>query len=210
MFMPALDEIGRQHGIKIVSMIKLGCPWSLGTVMVGMDKDARASCLDWGDQATAEILAIHPELAFTTGTRPRLHGPGDRVPPHYPRRWWDLDRAGIPMVLLRDVPWLPRDVPDCVSTRLAEPLAQVDLECGAPRSTALSPDPVKSFRGAIPGSARWIDLTPVICPADQCLPVVGNVLVYRNTDHVTSTFALAVAPELDRQLGGATGWWAGP
>ena len=209
MFIPALDDIARQHGFRLISMVKVGCPWSLATQKLDWDPAIRASCRTWGDAATQAILQLSPDIVLTTGTRPRLRGPGDRIPPRYPRRWWTLDRAGIPMVLMRDTPWLPQDPPDCISAQPNVPLADLLHECGASRTTVLSPDPLGDFTGRIPPSARWVDLTPQLCPSGWCLPVVGNVLAYRDAGHLTTTFVRAIEPELSRQLGAATGWWHG-
>ncbi|MGQ7606991.1 hypothetical protein ACTGVU_10540, partial [Streptococcus suis] len=45
--------------------------------------------------------------------------------------------AGIPVLVLRDTPAMPDDVPDCLATG---PVSWDD--CGAPPSEALEPDPL--------------------------------------------------------------------
>ena len=48
--------------------------------------------------------------------------------------------------------------------------------------------------------AHAIDLSNVICDADRCPATRGKYLVFRDTDHLTATFAGALAPYLWKQL----------
>ena len=47
-------------------------------------------------------------------------------------------------------------------------------------------------------TAHGVDLSDVICDADRCPATRGKYLVYRDTDHLTATFARALAPYLER------------
>jgi hypothetical protein len=49
--------------------------------------------------------------------------------------------------------------------------------------------------------ARLVDLSDWFCDASACPPVSGNVLVYRDSHHVTATFARAMADVLGAELG---------
>jgi hypothetical protein len=41
-----------------------------------------------------------------------------------------------------------------------------------------------------------IDLTDYYCTADFCPSVIGDVIVYRDTNHITATFAATLAGPL--------------
>jgi len=45
-----------------------------------------------------------------------------------------------------------------------------------------------------------IDPTDRFCLAARCPAVIGNVLVYRRTGHMTATYAATLAPWLDERL----------
>ena len=45
-----------------------------------------------------------------------------------------------------------------------------------------------------------IDLTDAVCRDGRCPGVVGNVLVYRDTQHLTNRFVELLAPEIERQM----------
>ena len=45
----------------------------------------------------------------------------------------------------------------------------------------------------------FIDLVDCICPDDECAPVIGNVLVYRQGSHITKTYIETLAPGWTRR-----------
>jgi hypothetical protein len=48
--------------------------------------------------------------------------------------------------------------------------------------------------------AQLINLSHQICPADPCMPVVNNMIVYRDFMHLTKTFAKSLEPRLAYKL----------
>jgi hypothetical protein len=111
------------------------------------------------------------------------------------RTWRSL--AGIaPVVVLRDTPAPRLDVAECVSAHREEL-----TRCAVPRDEALAgigPLQVDAARGLT--GVRLVDLNDAICPADRCAAVIGGVLVYRDTNHLTATYARTLAVRLDEQL----------
>lgn len=49
-------------------------------------------------------------------------------------------------------------------------------------------------------SARVLDLTDWICPAEQCVPVIGDILLYRQGSHLTDTWVRSMTPIVQREL----------
>lgn len=45
-----------------------------------------------------------------------------------------------------------------------------------------------------------VDPTPWVCPSSPCPVIIGQVLVYRDDQHMTATFAAALAPYLAPEL----------
>jgi hypothetical protein len=45
-----------------------------------------------------------------------------------------------------------------------------------------------------------LDPTDLLCLADVCPSVIGDVLVYRNSGHLTASFAATLGPWLERRL----------
>lgn len=53
---------------------------------------------------------------------------------------------------------------------------------------------------AAEGEFDLVDLTDQVCPTATCLPVIGEVLVYRQSHHLTATYAATLAPALEGHL----------
>ncbi|MGE2726449.1 acyltransferase family protein [Mycolicibacterium pulveris] len=203
----ALDLLGVRHGFRVVTYLKMGCPLTT-------DDDPRNAvthepypeCRSWVRDAMAALIADRPDFVFTTTTRPEPDGPGDMVPEGYPGIWDALDANGIAILGLRDTPWMYRDgtlfAPvDC----LAE---GGDAEfCGLPRHEALADrNPTLHYADRY-RSMALLDLTDAVCRLDICRAVEGNVLVYHDAHHLSSTYVRTLTDELARQLSDATRWW---
>ncbi len=48
-----------------------------------------------------------------------------------------------------------------------------------------------------------MDLSDYLCPEDVCFPVIGNVAVYLDDNHLTHMYAATLAPMLARELAAA-------
>ncbi|WP_402468653.1 acyltransferase family protein [Isoptericola aurantiacus] len=99
--------------------------------------------------------------------------------------------AGIAVVVLRDTPAMPRNVPDCLALFAGDPDA-----CGAPPATALEPDPLAAAASAdTTGLVSVTSVDDLMCD-EVCHPVVGGVTAYFDHGHLSATFARTLAPEV--------------
>ena len=85
-------------------------------------------------------------------------------------------------------------MPECLSDHST-------ASCTVLKAKAVPHDPptlyaTRAARGTVP----LIDMDSLICGPVTCPPVVGNVLVYQDSHHLTSTYALTIAPYLERDL----------
>ncbi|MGH3292075.1 MAG: hypothetical protein ACRDP7_09735, partial [Trebonia sp.] len=53
---------------------------------------------------------------------------------------------------------------------------------------------------ADPGTVPLINMNSLICGRIKCPAIVGNVLVYQDSHHLTSTYTLTTAPYLEMRL----------
>ena len=98
---------------------------------------------------------------------------------------------GSKVLVLRDTPRPGFDVPECVSA------AGKDLtKCASARAKAFIPAStgVEQAAAELTKGATYVDLDNAVCPSDPCPPIIGNVLVYRDTDHMTATYAATLEP----------------
>ena len=203
----ALDLLGRIHGFKVVTYLKMGCPLTTEEKPLVMgDNRPYPKCREWNQKVMPRILADHPDYVFTTSTRPWNVKDGDVMPSFYVGIWQEFANADIPVLAMRDTPWLVRD---------GEPFFPADcladggdaLSCGIKRSEVLSDrNPTLDFVGRFP-LLKPLDMSNAVCREDYCRAVEGNVLVYHDSHHFTTTYMRTMTNELGRQIAIATGWW---
>ncbi|MCI4676024.1 acyltransferase family protein [Candidatus Mycolicibacterium alkanivorans] len=203
----ALDQLGKRHHFKVVTYLKMGCPLTTQRVPLVMgDNRPYPQCHTWNDRVMAKLIGDHPDFVFTTSTRPWNIKPGDVMPATYIGVWQTLSDNKIPILAMRDTPWLVRNgQPFFPSDCLAK--GGDAVSCGIKRSDMLSGrNQTLDFLGQFP-LMRVLDLSDTVCRPDWCRAVEGNVLVYRDSHHISATYMRTLIPELSRQLGPATGWW---
>ena len=203
----ALDTLGKEHHFKVVTYLKMGCPLTTEQAPLVMgDNRPYPKCRQWNEKVLPRLIADHPDFVFTTSTRPWNIKPGDTMPGTYIGIWKALSDAGIPILAMRDTPWLVRKgkpfIPaDCLAK-------DGDAEsCGIDRFAVLSErnqtlDFVEQFPLLKP-----LDMSDAVCRPDFCRAIEGNVLIYHDAHHISATYMRTMTPELGRQLGAATGWW---
>jgi hypothetical protein len=203
----ALDALGRSHHFKVVTYLKMGCPLTTETVPLVMgDNRPYPVCHEWNQRVMSDLIGDHPDFVFTTSTRPWNIKPGDVMPGTYIGIWQAFADANIPVLAMRDTPWLVRnDKPFFPSDCLAN--GGDATSCGIDRSKVLSDhNPTLDFVAQFP-QLKPLDLSDAVCRPDFCRAVEGNVLIYRDAHHITTTYMRSMTNELGRQIAAATGWW---
>lgn len=206
-WLTALDLLGRLHHFKVVTYLKMGCALSTEQVPLIMGNNAAyPQCREWVETTMAKLVTDRPDYVFTTSTRPWNIKPGDVMPATYIGIWQTLSENNIPILAIRDTPWLvkngqPFNPADCLA-KGGNPES-----CGIKRSDLLSErNTTLDFVAQFP-LLKPIDMSDAICRPDFCRAVEGNVLIYRDAHHLTPTYVRTMAPELGRQIAAITGWW---
>lgn len=191
----ALDAIGRERGTRIVPFLRSGCPLYYG----GKDD---SGCDTWSRGVEDRIYDSPPsEGVFMVSTRPQGGVPSDSdyVPEEYSDVFSRIVDADIPIFAIRDNPWLKNDRGEQLDPR---PCAAQD-----PSSKGCAVPTTAEFTRANPAEAALtdprithLDLTTALTKEDAVRPVIGNVLVYRDWNHLTDQYMRTLAPELERQM----------
>lgn len=203
-WVPALQALALSRGWRLVTYTKSGCPF----VDLPVESDGREyrSCTEWNAALRAVLTGPQrPDLLVTSGWlyRPWRDGRAltgaagtAALADGLHRTWAGMVSAGVPTVVLRDTPHLDLDVAECVSAHRGRL-----TRCAAPRSAALTGAGVVQEQAVVGlADVPLIDLNDAICPTDRCAPVIGGVLVYRDANHLTATYALSLAPRLGAAL----------
>jgi hypothetical protein len=107
--------------------------------------------------------------------------------------WQTLEDAGIGVVALAGNPGPPGVLYECVAKH------RHDVSpCSFPAKTPTAA--VQARAAKLVDGAHVVDLNDVICPRGTCPAVMGNVLTYRSTSHLTTTFVDSLTDVLADRL----------
>ncbi len=159
----------------------------------------RPGCTEWRSKALARIAQLKPDIVIVGA---RYQGVGNSE-----SRGKQLAR-GMATVLpplvansrvyyIVDNPAMAQGAPACA----AEHGLDV-LRCGLPADEAISAVAERTAaQAAIEAGASYVNLNPYICNPDRCDVVLGDVMIYRDNDHLTQRFVAT----LWRPFGAAIG-----
>lgn len=205
MWITALNTLGKRHGFKVTTYLKMGCPLSADPNPTVVGKPY-PQCADWNRRVWARIIKDKPDVVFTTSTRPRDRATGDWTPPDYVQVYDKFLRAGIQVVGVRDSPWPKYPNGRTLDTPICLQKGGNAQTCGTPRARVLSPTDPAAPMAKARRNFHQIDLTRGICTATFCPAIVGNIIVYKDWHHLSATYVRSLTDELERQMGLAIPW----
>lgn len=108
--------------------------------------------------------------------------------------WRPVIARGTAVIAVADNPWLPDETVACVDDATdADALAACSFDEADAWSTN---DPLPRAVELAGRGAALVDLTRTFCADGTCPTVIGNVVVYRDSNHMTATFVRTLAPFL--------------
>lgn len=198
-----LAEIAEEQGWHIVSHTKSACAFSSGMQMA--KGEPYTSCQEFNEKVMDVVIELDPDLVLTESRINKvLADPSDTeslstdaMADALTENWQELADHDIPVLGILDNPSPGISVYECVGENM-DNLAECafDKEEGIESSSALQ---FLAAEERVPGT-RTVDFRDTICPAEKCVPVIGGVLVYRQSSHVTNTYAMTMKPVLEKAL----------
>lgn len=201
---PAIDTLARRSGATVVRAVRRACtPVDVLPTVKGETNQSiqLRDCMEWRRAIFPKVIReFDPDVVvvanrdnvrdFTVdGTKYAVGDPSHLD--HWAAGWdWTLDTltAGSGTVVVTTIlPTIRWRVPAC----LAE--AGKDAGCDMPVSADKSVEPfnavIRSFDGTHDGDVKIVDLTPVPCPGGTCQAMIDDVVVFRDDNHLSATFA---------------------
>ncbi|WP_078555882.1 acyltransferase family protein [Bacillus alkalicellulosilyticus] len=185
-WLPTLEVISEQENFRILSYTKSSCRFS-------NDYDVEEDCQKWNENLMDLLINSKPDLIFTTADVGRFVNPN--VPKGFVDHWERLNEHDLQVLAIRDNPWFEFDVPTCVYENGVD-----SMECIVEREQVLPSESAWSRLENPPLNVHYMDLSDYLCDEKYCGPVVGNVLVYRDKNHITATYAKTIAPMFRKEL----------
>jgi peptidoglycan/LPS O-acetylase OafA/YrhL len=200
-YFPAFDFIARVRHWRLVVLSKTTCPPFELTLFSPVLDRTYSECDAWREAAFARIARERPALVVLGAARHydasyhfSVYGPEWLAGIHSSIE--RIRQMGVPVMVLGPTPKPPFDVPSCVSGHLNDVQA-----CATPITQAVNVPGRQAERSvAVGAGARYVDVSHWMCLEQTCPAIVGNLLVYRDDNHLTTGYAAWLTPVIDAEV----------
>ena len=198
-WMPAMDLVAKAKGWRLLVQVKKACP----DAEIPTDKDPLGTdCAAWRAAVIQQIARMHPALVVMSSFRYAQFGAAaGRDPDTVWQEGMDKTLAKVRpsasnVLLLGDSPTPSTDVPSCAAGNL-----RAVQQCMSTRDAAVRPGRLAVERTvADKYRATFIPTSDWLCTESSCPVIVGNVLMYRDSSHITATASRLLAPYVQAAL----------
>ena len=194
---PGVEAAALERGWRVVTVTKATCPPALVELRSPALRRQFRECERWREQVFSRVAAERPEVVVLGAARHyndeyrfSVYGPewlaglGDTV--------GRIRAAGANVVALGPTPKPQVQVPQCLSARLRDV-----PQCVTARSVAVNAAGVAAEREAVASAGgRYMEVDRWICTAETCPVVVDDLLVYRDDNHLSTSYPTWLAPAL--------------
>jgi peptidoglycan/LPS O-acetylase OafA/YrhL len=212
---PALDELAVREHVRLISWTKSGCPFTLGVHIflpaIGRDY---TECLAWQTAVVHRLGTMsRPSMIIVGRTStylPQVLTADGKTPasPQAGKLWGAGMKESVTVlrhltgrvVVLRDTPHAPFDVPACISW---DP--DRASRCNFRRPADGHSDDAEyavERKAGVPADV-YANPTPAVCPTAICPAVFDGEITYRDDNHLTAKFVALRWRQLAASLHGA-------
>ena len=185
MWLTAVNDIAKDRDISVNVRVKGWCPLTF-------EEGTAPACLEFNETTVDELLRTRPDLVITTSSRTVLDGE-ETVDPSWTDTITDLLDEGMTVAAIRDTPRFGEHLPGCVDANRDDPDA-CGIEAGR---TLADANPAEEFTHE---RLVHLDFSDYLCPNGFCTPVIGNVLLYIDNNHLTKTYVESMYPAFEARL----------
>ena len=206
MWQPALEPYAQERHWRLETMSKVLCPFlDLPTNSPYLGRKF-TECEQWRGSVMARLFKEKPQVIVLDMSR--RYG-ADFGFTSYDQAWLDrltlvvktLRRTGAKVLVASQVPDPHGTVPTCVSAHMDNAIA-----CAPSRADGLNDAGMAAESAATAaGGGQYMNLSELFCTAGRCPVIVGNTLVFRDDNHITTEYARVLAPLLTEMIERALG-----
>jgi peptidoglycan/LPS O-acetylase OafA/YrhL len=205
----ALDRAGKERHWKIDVMVKGGCPVSDAPEMTHPRRIRHyRECAQYREAMLQRIIRERPSAVILSSWDHYIAMDGRSSSWQVTPEQWEaglrrsytrLVKAGIRVIVMRDVPKTHFDVPECLSRKAAGlPFAR---SCSYERAGSISVVGIQAQNRAARGlPISFIDMNDIICPGLSCPSQQNGVVIYTDDNHITASFSRSVADILGARI----------
>ena len=205
-----LELAGQAHGWRIEPYVAGACPVAdLRGLVGGMAGRMYRPCARFQEATLRQLAESRPRAVLLSNSDYYMRGgPGRASDMGVQEAAWTeglrrtyaaIDRLGIEVIVFRGTPWVPFDVPSCLSRRAARlPLA---TGCRfAPDGDYLARARRAQDQAARGLHVRFVDLVDQVCGAGSCETERGGMVLFSDDNHLTRTFSRSLAEVLGERV----------
>lgn len=193
--LPVFKELAQESESNLIAMLRPGCRFS--TIGIGPNPE---QCEMHNEMMYEEILNLAPDnlVLISSWTNPQTND--ENFTPELEPIIAELTARGTNVIGVRDNPRWEQDMFACAQENLRNA-----SECGAPIDMKMaSTDPSSEVLGRYENTYE-IDFTEQLCPDGFCEAIIGNIIVYMDSNHLNKSFAQTLVSAATEQLA-AQGW----
>jgi peptidoglycan/LPS O-acetylase OafA/YrhL len=196
----------------VVTVLKSACPSvSVPTYNPHLQREDD-NCARWRAKAIDYLRKTKPAVVIICNSSGYVRRPffDDPYATNTLLQWQDgmrktltgLDTGVTSTLIVRDTPRPGFDVPVCLSRAASHPRLFSPKDCITKENSPAYEPVWQAERGAAVGLAHvaTLDLTDQFCRAGFCNPVVDNVVVYRDGNHITGDFAILLGSFIEEEI----------
>ena len=198
---PALVKACETKNCNVTSITKGLCP--LSSAKFVFKKQLNESCISRHPKLLQEIKEQNFDIIITSQFRRYSIYGGKSKNYHYERMveglidtWSDLSSLGAEIIVIADTPYFGKNLAKCMESKMSN-----FEECThSLENEEILKDPLIKAANLYDG-VKLINMESYICPEQQCYPVIGDVLVWRDGNHMTRTYSETLAEDLYSEMG---------
>lgn len=199
---PAVSKVFDRAGWRLLVLTKSSCPMVDEPIFSSSIGREYTVCATWREHALKQVAALRPDVLLL----------GSAGYEFTEAQWVEgtarvldtLSPAVGHIYILRDTPRLPFDGPNCL-TQQAVRSVRLGLRrtCTAPAASSYAE---RVYRWLGLAAARFanvsmLDMSQHVCPGGVCSAQWHGKVVFRDSQHLTGSFAASLEPVLAQKLG---------
>jgi hypothetical protein len=192
------EALAKKRGWRLEVFVKVSCPFLDIRIRNYLEDREYTECATWNKRVLKRLQEIRPDLTVTIAFRGIHPMDASRNTPYREGAAIGRMLAKVPgrKAVIVDTPLSYRDVPKCLRRNPSNPDT-----CRIPSTEVLSSGVrTREKAAADVGNATYLDLTKSICGPFPCRVVKNGVVMFRDTHHLTNTYAATLRDVLGSAL----------
>jgi peptidoglycan/LPS O-acetylase OafA/YrhL len=199
---PAYAEVFNKSGWRLLVLTKSACPMVDESIFYTRLGREYTECTQWRQAALQQVAALKPDVVIL-GSTFAYDFTQDQWINGTVRVLQSISKATKKVYIMRSTPVLPFDGPSCLAPRSRLYSAISDKsECVAIAHGVRSNNVYQWLQVAASqfNNVSTVDMTDAICPKGQCHAEQQGSIVFRDSQHLSATFAESLSDALGMRL----------